>query len=491
MVKLNDILNNIEIQKVIGNTERDIASIQFDSRKVEKDALFVAVKGTITDGHQYIDQAIGRGASVVICEILPKGINNGTTYIQVPDSSKVLGIAASNYYGNPSEKLILVGVTGTNGKTTIASLLYAMFEKLGYPCGLLSTIENKINGKTISATHTTPDPVQLNALLAQMVGEGVSHCFMEVSSHAIHQNRIAGLHFAGGVFTNISRDHLDYHKTVEEYIRAKKKFFDDLPATAFALTNADDKTGKVMLQNTKAKKKSYSLKGLSDFKCRVVENQFEGLQLEIDGVETWCKLIGSFNAYNLLAVYATAILLGEDKEAALTTLSMLEPVDGRFEYFRSGNNVIGIVDYAHSPDALKNVLNTLSDIRTRNETLITIVGAGGDRDRGKRPMMAQIAARQSDKVILTSDNPRSEEPEQIISDMEKGIDPVDFKKVISISNRKEAIKTACTFAAPGDIILVAGKGHEKYQEIKGVKYPFDDRDVLGKFLGVKGLGVKG
>ena len=486
MGNLNDILNNIEIQKVIGNTERDIASIQFDSRKVEKDALFVAVKGTITDGHKYIDKASDLGASVVICEILPKEIDSTVSYIQVPDSSKALGIAASNYYDNPSKKLILVGVTGTNGKTTIASLLYEMFEKRGYPCGLLSTIENKINGKTIRATHTTPDPVQLNALLAQMVGEGVSHCFMEVSSHAIHQNRIAGLHFAGGIFTNISRDHLDYHKTVDEYIRAKKKFFDDLPATAFALTNADDKTGKVMLQNTKAKKKSYSLKSLSDFKCRVVENQFEGLQLEIDGVEIWCKLIGSFNAYNLLAVYATAILLGEDKEAVLTTLSMLEPVDGRFEYFRSGNNVIGIVDYAHSPDALKNVLNTLSDIRTRNETLITIVGAGGDRDAGKRPMMAQIAARQSDKVILTSDNPRSEDPEQIISDMEKGIDPVDFKKVISISNRKEAIKTACTFAAPGDIILVAGKGHEKYQEIKGVKYPFDDRDVLENFLGVKG-----
>jgi UDP-N-acetylmuramoyl-L-alanyl-D-glutamate--2,6-diaminopimelate ligase len=483
MVNLNDILKNIEISKVLGNTERDIASIQFDSRKVERNALFVAVKGTITDGHQYISKAIGLGASVVICEVLPKEINSEIAYIQVPDSSKALGIAASNFYNNPSENLILVGVTGTNGKTTIASLLYEMFEKLGYPCGLLSTIENKINGKIISATHTTPDPVQLNALLAQMVDEGISHCFMEVSSHAIHQNRIAGLHFAGGIFTNISRDHLDYHKTVDEYIKAKKKFFDDLPSTAFALTNADDKTGKVMLQNTKAKKTSYSLKSLSEFKCRIVENQFEGLQLEIDGVEIWCKLIGSFNAYNLLAVYATAILLGEDKEAVLTAISMLEPVDGRFEYFRSENNVIGIVDYAHSPDALKNVLNTLSDIRTRNETLITIVGAGGDRDKGKRPMMAQIAARQSDKVILTSDNPRSEETEQIISDMEKGIDPVDYKKVISISNRKEAIKTACTFAAPGDIILVAGKGHEKYQEIKGVKYPFDDRNILEKYLG--------
>ncbi len=482
MKNLNDILKNIEISKVIGITERDIASIQFDSRKVEQNALFVAVTGTITDGHEYVTKAIDLGASAVICEILPKEINQSITYIQVSDSSKALGIAASNFYDNPSENLILIGVTGTNGKTTIASLLYDVFEKLGYPCGLLSTIENKINGNIINATHTTPDPVQLNALLAQMLVEGISHCFMEVSSHAIHQNRIAGLHFTGGVFTNISRDHLDYHKTVDEYIRAKKQFFDELPSDAFALTNSDDRTGMVMLQNTKARKSTYSLKSISDFKCRVIENQFEGLQLEIDGVELWCKLIGSFNAYNLLAVYATAILLGEDKEAVLTSLSMVESVDGRFEYFRSVNNVIGIVDYAHSPDALKNVLNTLSDIRTRNETLITIVGAGGDRDKGKRPMMAKIAARQSDKVILTSDNPRTEEPDQIISDMEKGVDPVDYKKVISISNRKEAIKTACTFAAPGDIILVAGKGHEKYQEIKGVKYPFDDKEILKEFL---------
>ncbi|NOX45569.1 MAG: UDP-N-acetylmuramoyl-L-alanyl-D-glutamate--2,6-diaminopimelate ligase [Chlorobi bacterium] len=490
MVNLNDILKDIEIQKVLGDTDRDIASIQFDSRKVEKNALFVAVKGTITDGHQYISKTIDLGASVVICEILPKEINNEITYIQVPDSSKALGIAASNYYNNPSENLVLVGVTGTNGKTTIASLLYEMFEKLGYPCGLLSTIENKINGQIISATHTTPDPVQLNALLAQMVDQGISHCFMEVSSHAIHQNRIVGLHFDGGIFTNISRDHLDYHKTVDEYIKAKKRFFDDLPAGAFALTNADDKTGKVMLQNTRAKKVSYSLKTLSDFKCRVVENQFEGLQLEINGTEIWCKLIGNFNAYNLLAVYATAILLGEGKEAVLTALSTLDPVDGRFEYFISENNVKGIVDYAHSPDALKNVLNTISNIRTRNETLITVVGAGGDRDKGKRPMMAQIAARQSDKVILTSDNPRSEDPEQIISDMESGIEPEDLKKVVSITNRKEAIKTACMLAAPGDIILVAGKGHEKYQEIKGVKQPFDDKKVLKGFLGVEKSEVK-
>ncbi len=490
MVNLNDILKNIEIQKVLGDTDRDIASIQFDSRKVEKDALFVAVKGTITDGHQYIAKAIDLGANTILCEVLPKGINKTITYLQVADSSRSLGIVASNFYGNPSENLVLVGVTGTNGKTTIASLLYEMFEKLGYPCGLLSTIENRINGQIISATHTTPDPVQLNALLAQMVDQGISHCFMEVSSHAIHQNRIVGLHFAGGVFTNISRDHLDYHKTVDEYIKAKKRFFDDLPAGAFALTNADDKTGKVMLQNTRAKKVSYSLKTLSDFKCRVVENQFEGLQLEIDGTEIWCKLIGHFNAYNLLAVYATAILLGEGKEAVLTALSTLEPVDGRFEYFISENNVKGIVDYAHSPDALKNVLNTISNIRTRNETLITVVGAGGDRDKGKRPMMAQIAARQSDKLILTSDNPRSEDPGQIISDMEKGIEPEYRKKAVSITNRKEAIKTACMLAAPGDIILVAGKGHEKYQEIKGVKQPFDDRNILESFLGVEKLKVK-
>ncbi len=482
MVNLKDILKNIVISGVVGSTDRDIASIHFDSRKVEANALFVAVNGTISNGHKYIQKAIELGASVVICEIIPKEINNSIAYIQVADSSKALGIAASNFYDNPSGKLILIGVTGTNGKTTIASLLYGVFSKLGYPCGLLSTIENKIEGITISSTHTTPDPVQLNQLMGRMVDEGVSHCFMEVSSHAIHQQRIAGLTFAGGVFTNISRDHLDYHKTVDEYIKAKKQFFDDLPSDAFALTNVDDKTGMVMLQNTKARKNTYSLKSFSDFKCRIIENQFEGLQLEIDGVELWSKLIGSFNAYNLLAVYATAILLGEDKESVLTSLSMVEPVNGRFDCFRSDSNVIGVVDYAHSPDALKNVLDTLSDIRTRNETLFTIVGAGGDRDKGKRPMMARIAARQSDKVILTSDNPRSEEPDQIISEMEKGIEPVDYKKVISISNRKEAIKTACAFAAPGDIILLAGKGHENYQEIKGVKHPFDDKEILKEFL---------
>ncbi len=482
MISLKDILKDIKISKVVGSAKRDISSIHFDSRKVEANALFVAVNGTITNGHNYIQKAIELGASVIICEVIPKDINSSITYIQVADSSKALGIAASNFYENPSGKLILIGITGTNGKTTIASLLYEVFSKLGYPCGLLSTIENKIEGITISSTHTTPDPVQLNQLMARMVSEGVSHCFIEVSSHAIHQQRIAGLTFAGGVFTNISRDHLDYHKTVDEYIKAKKQFFDDLPSDSFALTNVDDKTGMVMLQNTKARKNTYSLKSFSDFKCRIIENQFEGLQLEIDGVEIWSKLIGSFNAYNLLAVYATAILLGEDKKSVLTSLSMVEPVNGRFDCFRSDSNVIGVVDYAHSPDALKNVLDTLSDIRTRNETLFTIVGAGGDRDKGKRPLMAKIAARQSDKVILTSDNPRSEEPDQIISEMEKGIEPVDYKKVISISNRKEAIKTACTFAAPGDIILLAGKGHENYQEIKGVKYPFDDKEILKEFL---------
>ncbi|RLD62226.1 MAG: UDP-N-acetylmuramoyl-L-alanyl-D-glutamate--2,6-diaminopimelate ligase [Bacteroidetes bacterium] len=484
MVNLKDILKNIKISKVVGSTDRDIASIQFDSRKVEANALFVAVNGTITNGHNYIQKAIELGASVIICKIIPKEINESTTYIQVADSGKALGIAASNFFDNPSEKLNLVGVTGTNGKTTIASLLYEVFSRLGYPCGLLSTIENKIAGIIISATHTTPDPVQLNKLMARMVAEGVSHCFIEVSSHAIHQQRIAGLTFAGGVFTNISRDHLDYHKTVDEYIKAKKQFFDGLPSGAFALTNTDDKTGMVMLQNTKARKSTYSLKGFSDFKCRIVENQFEGLQLEIDGVEIWSKLIGGFNAYNILAVYATAILLGEEKEAVLTSLSTVDPVNGRFECFRSVDNVIGVVDYAHSPDALKNVLDTLSDIRTRNETLITVVGAGGDRDKGKRPMMAKIAARQSDKVILTSDNPRSEEPDQIINDMQKGVDQVDYKKVIAISNRKEAIKTACAFAAPGDIILLAGKGHENYQEIKGVKHPFDDKKILADLLGM-------
>ena len=479
---LNDILKNIEITKVIGSTDVEVGSIEFDSRKVEPDSVFVAVKGTQVDGHTFISKAIDAGAKIIICEILPEKLSENITYLIVKNSSKALGILASNFYGNPSSKLMLIGVTGTNGKTTVVSLLYDLFKKLGYKAGLLSTIQNKIGDEIIGATHTTPDPVQINKLLNRMVHAGCTHCFMEVSSHAIEQDRIAGLIFEGGIFTNITHDHLDYHKTFDNYLKVKKKFFDELPEYAFALSNIDDKNGRVILQNTKALKKTYSLKSLSDFKCKIIENQFEGLELNIDGQEFWCRLIGSFNAYNLLAVYAAAVLLGEEKSKVLTALSMVEAVEGRFDVIRLQNNITGIVDYAHSPDALKNVLDTISSIRTKNETLITIVGAGGDRDKNKRSLMGQIVSRKSDKIILTSDNPRSEEPEQVIKDIEKGVEPINYKKVISITNRREAIKTACSFAKPGDIILVAGKGHEKYQEIKGKKYPFDDKEVLREFL---------
>ena len=479
---LNDILKNIEITKVIGSTDVEVGSIEFDSRKVEPDSAFVAVKGTQVDGHAFISKAIDAGAKIIICEILPEKLSENITYLIVKNSSKALGILASNFYGNPSSKLMLIGVTGTNGKTTVVSLLYDLFKKLGYKAGLLSTIQNKIGDEIIGATHTTPDPVQINKLLNRMVYAGCTHCFMEVSSHAIEQDRIAGLIFEGGIFTNITHDHLDYHKTFDNYLKVKKKFFDELPDYAFALSNIDDKNGRVILQNTKALKKTYSLKSLSDFKCKIIENQFEGLELNIDGQEFWCRLIGSFNAYNLLAVYAAAVLLGEEKSKVLTALSMVEAVEGRFDVIRLQNNITGIVDYAHSPDALKNILDTISSIRTKNETLITIVGAGGDRDKNKRSLMGQIVSRKSDKVILTSDNPRSEEPEQVIKDIGKGVEPINYKKVISITNRREAIKTACSFAKPGDIILVAGKGHEKYQEIKGVKYPFDDKEILREFL---------
>ncbi len=478
----NDISRQLGIKKVIGDAGTEFNFVEFDSRKVKRGSLFVAVKGTQTDGHKFIGNAIGSGASVVVCEFLPEKLSEDVTYIQVTNSSIALGILASYYYDNPSAKLKLVGITGTNGKTTVATLLADIFQKIGHPSGLLSTVRNKIEDKVVSASHTTPDPLQLNWLLNQMVQAGCSHCFIEVSSHAINQNRIAGLNFTGGVFTNITHDHLDYHGTFNNYINVKKKFFDELPENAFALTNTDDRNGLVMLQNTKALKKTYSLKGDTDFKCRIKENQFEGLQLEIDGQEIWTKLIGSFNAYNLLAVYAAAVLLGENKEEILTALSDVDAVEGRFEYIRSQNNITGIVDYAHTPDALKNVLETIAAIRTRNETLITIVGAGGDRDKLKRPLMAQIACLKSDKVILTSDNPRSEDPEEIIREMQTGIEAQYSGKVMAIVNRKEAIKTACSFAKHGDIILVAGKGHEKYQEIKGVKHPFDDKEILKEFL---------
>jgi UDP-N-acetylmuramoyl-L-alanyl-D-glutamate--2,6-diaminopimelate ligase len=482
MKLLKDILYKAGLIEVDGSTNVAITSISFDSRKIEKDSLFVAVKGTLSDGHKYIDETISKGAIAILCEDVPKVLNEKVTYIKVNDTTVALGIIAANFYDNPSEKIKLIGVTGTNGKTTTVTLLFNLFKKLGYKVGLLSTVKNQINNDILEATHTTPDAIQLNALLRQMVEKGCTHCFMEVSSHAVVQNRISAIHFTGGVFTNITHDHLDYHKTFDEYIKAKKKFFDGLGSDAFALTNKDDANGDIMLQNTKAAKRTYSLRTMADFKCKVVENQFSGLHLNIDNQEVWSKLIGSFNAYNLLAVYATAILLKEDKTNVLTTLSTLSSVEGRFQYVRTVNGVIGIVDYAHTPDALVNVLKTIKDIRTGNEKVITVVGCGGDRDAAKRPLMAKIAGDLSNKLILTSDNPRSEDPDAILKEMQAGIDAVNYKKTVSISDRAEAIKTACSYANPGDIILVAGKGHEKYQEIKGVKYEFDDMQVLQENL---------
>lgn len=477
-MQLKDIIYKTGIVEVVGPTNTGIASICFDSRKAEEGCLFVAVKGTQSDGHQYISQVIERGAIAIVCEQLPADIRNGVTYVKVTDSASALAYIASNFYNNPSENLTLVGVTGTNGKTTTATLLYQLFRKLNYNVGLLSTVQNVINDKVIPATHTTPDPIALNQLLAEMVEEGCAYAFMEVSSHAVVQKRIEGLVFAGAIFTNITHDHLDYHKTFDNYLKAKKGFFDGLSSEAFALTNADDKNGAVMLQNTKAKKVSYGLRSMADYKCRVIENDFTGLLLNLDGQEVLCRLVGSFNAYNLTAVYATARLLGEEKLAVLSALSMLAPVEGRFDYILSPNKVTGIVDYAHTPDALENVLGTIHNVTSGNGRVITIVGCGGDRDAAKRPVMAAIACKKSDKVILTSDNPRSEDPAEIIRQMEKGVPKEDLRKVISIVDRKEAIKTAVSFAEAGDVILVAGKGHEKYQEVKGVRTPFDDKKIL-------------
>jgi UDP-N-acetylmuramoyl-L-alanyl-D-glutamate--2,6-diaminopimelate ligase len=483
--KLEKILYGINVIEHIGPVDIRIGAVEFDSRNVAPHSVFVAVKGTQVDGHIFIDKAIEMGASAIVCKTLPENINPKITYMQVEDTSFALGKLASNFFDNPSSGLILVGVTGTNGKTTIANLLYTLFRKLGYKAGVLSTIENKIEEEVIGSTHTTPDPVQMNNLMNRMVETGCTHCFMEASSHAIHQNRIAGLEFDGGIFTNLTHDHLDYHKTFDEYIKAKKKFFDELSEDAFALTNIDDRNGMVMIQNTRANKKTYSLKSASDFKAKIIENQFEGLHINIDGNDVWCRLVGQFNAYNLLAVYSAAVLLGEDPARVLTALSALEVVEGRFDYFKSPNNIVGIVDYAHTPDALENVLTTINAIRTRNEKLITVVGAGGDRDPRKRKLMGGIAGRLSDKVIITSDNPRSEDPETIIDEIYHGLAPENTGKAICITRRKEAIKTACMMAAPGDIILVAGKGHENYQEIKGVKYPFNDKAILEEYLMIK------
>jgi UDP-N-acetylmuramoyl-L-alanyl-D-glutamate--2,6-diaminopimelate ligase len=460
------------------NNSGEFSAIHFDSRKVKEGDLFVAIPGTVSDGHNYINQVIEKGASVIVCETMPNDLNPNVSYIRTDSSSKALGILASAYYANPSANLKLIGVTGTNGKTTIASTLYNLVRALGYKAGLISTIQVVIEDKVIPATHTTPDQLSLNAFLADMVECGCDYCFMEVSSHSVVQNRIAGLSFVGGIFTNITHDHLDFHKTFKEYIRAKQMFFDVLPANAFAITNNDDKNGQVMIQNSAAKRYSYSLKSVSDYKATIIESHFDGMLLKIDNKEVWTNFIGRFNAYNLLAIYATACLSGFDSDEVLRTLSVLKPVEGRFETLYSPNGVTAIVDYAHTPDALQNVLSTINDIRQGAGTLITVVGAGGDRDKTKRPEMAAIAAELSDKVILTSDNPRTEDPEAILDDMQAGINVVQKRKTLRITSRAEAIRTAFMMAASGDVILIAGKGHEKYQEINGVKHHFDDKEVL-------------
>ncbi len=478
MKLLSELLYKTGIEEIKGNTNLAITSICFDSRKVTRDTLFIATKGTTVDGHSFIDSAIQDGAMAIICKVFPEEIIDKITYVKVKDSSNALGIISSNFFDNPSSKLKLVGVTGTNGKTTTATLLYLLYRSLAKKVGLLSTVKNRIIGETISSTHTTPDAISINELLAQMVDKGCTHCFMEVSSHSIHQRRIAGLEFDVALFTNITHDHLDYHKTFDEYIKAKKLFFDELPLGAVAITNADERHGSTMVLNTKADVKKYGLKAMADYKCRLIENSFEGLQLNIDGKDVWTRIVGSFNAYNLLAVYSTAVELGEDNMDVLTSLSSLSAVEGRFQHFKSNSGIIAIVDYAHTPDALKKVLNTVKDIRSGNEQLITVIGCGGDRDRAKRPLMARIAANLSDRVFATSDNPRSENPDAIINEMKLGLDPIELAKILSITDRGEAIKTACALAQPGDIVIVAGKGHEKYQEINGIKHPFDDLEVL-------------
>jgi len=485
MMKIEEILNGIEVVSVTGTKNRAITGIEFDSRKVKKDSLFVAIKGYKSDGHDFVNSAIASGASGIICEILPEKPDKNICWIKTGDSAKALGLAASNFFGNPSRSLKLVGVTGTNGKTTIASLLYRMFLQLGYKCGLFSTVCNYINEKELEATHTTPDPVQLNSLLSQMVDEGCDFAFMEVSSHSAHQKRIAGLKFAGGIFTNLTHDHLDYHKTFENYLAAKKSFFDSLPAEAFALVNLDDRNGRVMLQNCKASHYTFSVQTMADYRCNIIEQGFEGMELKIQGEEVWTRFIGAFNASNLLAVYAASELLGAAKKEILTILSDLNSVSGRLEVIKSPGGISGIVDYAHTPDALLNVIDTINKIREAGVHLITVVGAGGDRDRTKRPKMAAISAEGSDKVILTSDNPRTEDPEKILDEMETGITPDLKRKTLRITNRHEAIKTAVMLANDGDVVLIAGKGHETYQEIMGVKHHFDDREELRNALLLK------
>jgi len=482
MAEIRDILYNVRITSTVGDMNLDVKGISFDSRKVQTGHLFVAIKGTHVDGHTFIDKAITLGAIVIVCEQLPESTNHLVTYITVKDTSLALGVICANFYGNPSKKLKLVGVTGTNGKTTIATLLYQLFSALGKNCGLLSTVENRIIDKVLPATHTTPDPIEINQLLVEMLAAGCTHAFMEVSSHACAQGRIEGLHFTGALFTNITHDHLDYHRTFESYIRAKKIFFDNLSSDAFALINVDDKRGMVMLQNTKAKKLTYGIKKMADYRTKVVTNSLDGLELAMDSRSVWFRLIGDFNAYNLLCVYGAALQLGEEEEDVLLRLSSLQGAVGRFERVLPGSKFTAIVDYAHTPDALKNVLETITNFRSGAEQVITVVGCGGNRDKSKRPLMAAIACKYSNKVIFTSDNPRDEDPKEIIKEMQQGVGPTDAKKTLVMVDREEAIKTACMLAKDKDIILIAGKGHETYQEIKGVKRPFDDREVATRML---------
>jgi len=482
VILIRDILYKVTLEKVVGNTSVAIREIQFDSRKVGLDDVFVATRGTLSDGHDFIKTAVDKGAIAIICEEMPKQIINGITYVQVSNSQQALAIMAANFYENPSEKLKLVGVTGTNGKTTISTLLYNLFKAAGYEVGLLSTVKIMVGSLQYKASHTTPDSLTINKVLREMVATGVEFCFMEVSSHGIHQKRTEGLHFTGGIFTNLSHDHLDYHKDFSEYRDVKKLFFDQLPKTAFAVVNVDDKNGQIMFQNTKAKKYTYALKSYADYKAQILENQFTGLLLKINNHELWVKLIGAFNAYNLLAIYATADLLGLEQIEILQLMSTLESVEGRFQYVVSEKNITAIVDYAHTPDALKNVLETINSIRTGNEELITVVGCGGDRDTQKRPKMGNIASSLSTKVIFTSDNPRSENPDAIIEQIEAGVPSQYYKKTVSITDRKQAIKAACQMAKDNDIILVAGKGHEAYQEINGERFDFDDFKIINELL---------
>jgi UDP-N-acetylmuramoyl-L-alanyl-D-glutamate--2,6-diaminopimelate ligase len=482
VIILKDILYKVAIEAVKGSTELTINKIEFDSRKVMENDVFVAIRGTVSNGHDFIEKAINLGATVIVCDTFPEIIVSGVTYIQVIDTNTALAFLAANFYGNPSINLKLVGITGTNGKTTIASLLYQLFQKAGYKVGLLSTVKIMVDTIEYKATHTTPDSLTINYYLAEMFEAGVEYCFMEVSSHGVHQKRTEALHFVGGVFTNLSHDHLDYHQTFAEYRDVKKSFFDHLSKSAFALTNIDDKNGLFMIQNTVARKLTYALKSYADYKAQILENQLSGLLLKINETEVWVRLIGTFNAYNLLAIYGTAVELGLDKLETLKLLSELESVTGRFQFIVSNDKITAIVDYAHTPDALENVLKTINDIRTNNEQLITVVGCGGDRDKTKRPVMANIATTMSNKVIITSDNPRTEDPIDIIADMEKGVEPQNHKKTLSIVDRKQAIKTACQLASSNDIILIAGKGHETYQEINGVRHDFDDMKIVKEIL---------